>query len=135
MNITDNYRKLWIFWLAILFLLVSLKKLNIYNNEDTGFIITTYMLTYSVFLAVVSYVKLQKIKVRLIALGKMPELNLNPFEPMGLTLVTWPFLFSEECFGDQELYFHKTGFQILAFYTLIFLLTLPFVVIMVYYFI
>lgn len=129
MNITDNYRKLWIFWLAILFLLVFLKKLNIYNKEDTGFIITTYMLTCSAFLATVSYVKLQKIKICLIALGKMPELNL--FEPMGLTPATWPFLFSDECFGDEELKIHKTGFQIIVFYACLFIITLPFMVIMI----
>lgn len=135
MNITDNYRKLWIFWLIFLCLLVFLKKLNVYDNEDTGFVITTYMLICSAFLAVVSYIKLQKIKMKLIALGKMPELNLNPFEPMGLTLTTWPFLFSDECFGDQELQLHKTGFQIIVFYTCLFIITLPFVVIMIYYFI
>lgn len=135
MNITDNYRKLWIFWLGIIFLLVVLKRINVYNDEDIGIVIVAYILLCSAFLGVISYIKLQKIKMKLIAVGKMPELNLNPFEPMGLTLTTWPFLFSDECFNDQELQLHKTGFQIIVFYTCLFIITLPFVVIMIYYFI
>lgn len=133
MNNTDNYRKLWIFWLGIIFLLVILKRMNVYTNDDMGIVISGYLLLCFGFLAIAWIKKMHKIKMKLINLGKMEEWNLNPVEPLAFNLTTIPFLFSDESFGDEELFFHKTSLQILFFYACVYFVTTPFVVIMIYF--